>query len=681
MNVSGYKLPLIQYPDLELTVHPHQAAMLDNWNKQNALLLVTKTGSGKTAGVALPMAQNRNQSGDNCAVFIYPTNELIRDQALSIKDLFENGLNIRVKEITPDNADDPSGDEEIVLVRADADLLTQFCKKWHTPQKARALERLLAPKKSKILLTNPDTLYLLYSLKYGGRRGMNVLANLQAYQTVVFDEFHLYQGVELAHVLYLIHAAQQLGAFKRVVLLSATPHKDIRVWIEKLLHPYEITMETTSLFPQVGYRDVAHDVKLTPLMANRNPVDIALTKVLELAARLRQLRQHHPESDYVPLVIILNSVVKAIELEDALRTAGFTQDEIVPIRGRSARKVRKLNPKQLIVVGTSAIEVGIDFQCDYLIFEAGDAASFMQRFGRLGRHQQGEAFLLGTHRECLAIESLDSVISRQALEDKVAQIYPQADARAWFVGTELGAFAAMSQAYNVRENIFRELDRGPEVEETKKQIFEALDKIKAEYAEKMGLKVQIRQADRKFWRCKTGKGDKWVDDYLVLDTFRTSLPNVEVYDLAEKERRGDSKLARYKVDVKSLLTRAEEIRLNNNRIEITGYGKWQPVFVNKGFRDEEHNVGLLLTTADYPNLMLKRDDELNEVSHIMSRLEQKHIFVFAPYDDVREELDWRLATFHCGSGRGKYILAFDGDALLLREIYNRVKSLRNSSSY
>ena len=386
MEITGYKLPLVTYPGIPVPLYPHQAAMLDAWNSHEALLLVTKTGSGKTAATALPVALNRDTPGDNCAIFVYPTNELIGDQARSIYEWYTQRLGLRVKELTPENADAPAGDEDLVMVRADAALLEEFCKRWGfvrrgKPQKARALERILIPDKAKILLTNPDTLYLLYSLKYGRQAG-NVLAQLQAYQTIVFDEFHLYSGVELAHALYLIHAARKFGAFKRVALLSATPHPEVRQWIDRLLHPYEITMTAQVPYPQVGARDVAHTVHLTPLTAPRDPVGTTLAQLLELAPHLRQLRATTPRTDYVPAVVILNSVVKAIDLEDHLRANGFTAAEIVPIRGMSQRAVRRLHPEQLIVVGTSAIEVGIDFQCDYLLFEAGDAATFVQRLGR-----------------------------------------------------------------------------------------------------------------------------------------------------------------------------------------------------------------------------------------------------------------------------------------------------------
>ena len=115
--------------------------------------------------------------------------------------------------------------------------------------------------------------------------------------------------------------------------------------------------------------------------------------------------------DYVPCVVILNSVVNAIALEDALVNAGIPRQAIAPIRGLSSRSSRDVRGKQL-VIGTSAIEVGIDFQADHLFFEAGDAASFMQRFGRIGRHRPGIAWLLCDSRESAALTCLGNEISR-----------------------------------------------------------------------------------------------------------------------------------------------------------------------------------------------------------------------------------------------------------------------------
>ena len=78
--------------------------------------------------------------------------------------------------------------------------------------------------KTKIIFTNPDILFLIFALRYRAE----ALASLQGYQTLVVDEFHLYQGVEFAHALFMVHLARHLGMFERVVLLSATPDPEVK---------------------------------------------------------------------------------------------------------------------------------------------------------------------------------------------------------------------------------------------------------------------------------------------------------------------------------------------------------------------------------------------------------------------------------------------------------------------
>lgn len=94
-----------------------------------------------------------------------------------------------------------------------------------------------------------------------------------------------------------------------------------------------------------------------------------------------RLRNENGGDEYIPAVAIVNSVLDAIRLEDEIVAGGFTRNSIAVIRGLSNRAIRERTDK-LIAIGTSAIEVGVDFDCDLLFFEAFEAASFLQRFGR-----------------------------------------------------------------------------------------------------------------------------------------------------------------------------------------------------------------------------------------------------------------------------------------------------------
>ncbi len=242
MQVDGYSLTVHPYPGVKRPLYPHQVAILEAWEEHEAFLLVTKTGSGKTAAAALPfLLRTKNPEFREGAVFVYPTNALIEDQERSIRQLAESE-GVEITSLTPDTVQQKYGQEQVVLVRIDAERLEAFAKayRFRKPDgswdKGRALAEVLTLDRPKIVLVNPDILYFVYTLAY--RRSQESIATLQAYQTLVFDEFHLYGGVELAHTLFLIHLARALHTFKRVLLLSATPDAQTREWIERLLHPY-----------------------------------------------------------------------------------------------------------------------------------------------------------------------------------------------------------------------------------------------------------------------------------------------------------------------------------------------------------------------------------------------------------------------------------------------------------
>ncbi len=129
MKVTGYQLGLHQYPDVKRWLYPHQAVMADEWGKHGAFLLITKTGSGKTAAATLPVLLQAKQHPmqPEGTVFVYPTNALIEDQERSIRQLIE-AEGMEVSSLTPENARAKYGDEQIMLVRIDADRLEKFAK-------------------------------------------------------------------------------------------------------------------------------------------------------------------------------------------------------------------------------------------------------------------------------------------------------------------------------------------------------------------------------------------------------------------------------------------------------------------------------------------------------------------------------------------------------------------------
>lgn len=97
-------------------------------------------------------------------------------------------------------------------------------------------------------------------------------------------------------------------------------------------------------------------------------------------------------------LMIVNSVAKAGLITRKLQ-------ELLPgvavkeISGRIDRQERLQTQAQLkdakqpvLIVGTSAVDVGVDFKIHLLIFESSDSATMVQRLGRLGRHPGFSAY-------------------------------------------------------------------------------------------------------------------------------------------------------------------------------------------------------------------------------------------------------------------------------------------------
>ncbi|MBC7121327.1 MAG: type I-D CRISPR-associated helicase Cas3' [Candidatus Methanosuratus sp.] len=655
-------LPLVEHPATCQLLYPHQAVMLDAWENRDSFVVMTKTGTGKTISAVLPVLKHRQR-----AICVYPTNELIRDQMRNIASI-ANREGLRVCIHTADTPAAEYASADVILTHVDAHALETWCKKRHWKEKWRALRELLEADKPKIILTNPDILFFIFALRYHAEP----LAALPAYHVLIVDEFHLYSGVELAHALFMLHLGRSLGTFGKIVLLSATPAPEVSECVNRVLNdPLCVDASTVCRHPIVSERQAVHRVELIPRLAGQDVVETVVTIVKGLRNRIQQ--QDVRSSDYVPAVIVVNSVVNAIRLEDRLVEEGFRREEMAIIRGLSAREVRNTSGK-LLAIGTSAIEVGIDFQCDYLIFEAGDAASFMQRFGRVGRHNSGVAYVLCPQNVLTGIEALSQTqgpeVHRGDLEQRVYSWYPNLDTRAWFSVTFTGLVSAFALAENMVKRVSEDFRATPE------QVAIVEAKLK-QFCISYGQ--QIRCSDKIVRRalqylCGARRGEskyKWVTTYRDLNTFRTSLPSEWVLDFAELERRGrDWEKAKYTTDVATLLRRAEGLRFSEKiphpnggmgMLTVKGYGRYKKVIVMPTFTDEQ--CGIPYCTSDFSNLTFIQEGHKTSVSHVMTL--RDHVFVVIP-KAIRPDLDWRLPIFECG----QHLVAFDGTALLLLEIFN-----------
>jgi CRISPR-associated helicase Cas3 len=637
-------------------LYPHQADIWDRWDRDAATLLAAKTGTGKTRAVMLPVLAHKES-----AVAVYPTNELLRDQVRAIQAFAaEQGFKVATWR-PPGDVDSGYADADTILVPLDGKLLDEWQQAQHSKSRIATLESVLNHGKSTIVLTNPDILFRILSLRYHA----GPLELLRKYKTVIFDEFHLYQGVELAHALIMIAIARSFGFFKRVMLLSATPHPEVMAMLEKLYEPH--VTDPSRAVTSNSTRIAVHEVEIEPIQTPlSDPVETLIARIELLRQELIELRAQNPSDEYIPAVVIVNSVVNAIRLEDGLVEAGIPRESLAIIRGLSNRDVRATAGK-LLALGTSAIEVGVDFKCDYLLFEAMDAASFTQRFGRVGRHRPGKAIVLVPPSVFAGMLGLPSELDRATFEGMINTWYRSSDSRPWFVRTRNGMITARALF-----ETFLATAKVEKIDESvEKQLRERFENVLDEYSRRLDCEAKNRQARLAFEMCGRGaRSSQWLRAYCSLNQFRTSLPSVTVHDFTEQNRRADWQMAEYEADIRTLLKRAVGIAWNAKMAKLTikGIGKLRKVFASEIFGDDV--CGEILETRNFDSptcsLRLYQDNESTPVSDLMSR--ENHIFAVVRRKDVDADLDWRLPVFETGQD---YLLAFDGAALLLLEMRKR----------
>jgi len=328
------------------------------------LFVATPTGSGKTlASYAHTINHGEPAFG------VYPTNELIRDQERSLKPWL-----------------DP--DDSHQLLRIDSKQLDYWQDALGLPQHAQTFERLMHWRPT--ILTNPDILFYTFFGLYQGRAGLaqRLFTLLGLYRLFIFDEFHLYNVKQMADVTFLSGTLHTIiPHYGRVFLFaSATPDSPAREWLEQRLSlPVEIVEGEPSDNPAA--RTVAHPLRLTLLPANLQRWQ-GMETLLEYLPTFRQFLSDYSQAR---LMMILDSVAGAISAAQVLRER-FPSKVVGEVHGFSSAQERENALRCPFTVGTSTIEVGIDFkdaaEKDVLIYEARTASQFIQRFGRLARHEK-----------------------------------------------------------------------------------------------------------------------------------------------------------------------------------------------------------------------------------------------------------------------------------------------------
>jgi CRISPR-associated endonuclease/helicase Cas3 len=323
------------------------------------------TGDGKSLAGYLPAFQDSKR-----IIAMYPTNELIQDQ--------HSGLQRYERDIErPMPANAVMFSEEITWLMRTHDISVRL----------EAVRQLLT--KNALLLTNPDLIHLMMSYQYGWEHLRKELpATIGAYfDYFLFDEFHIFGVPQVIAVMNMLASLDVLyrekpNDRKKFVFLSATPSKLLNGLLERGGLRYRRIEGRYCSTEQPGYRCILQGCEL-----NLHEVGQDATTEAWVEEHLEEIRSFFEQHHGSKAAILVYSVATArrlyTRLKEYFEPLGITVGENT---GLTNREDRRDSYNKHILVGTTTVDIGVDFHINYLIFEAWNAGSFLQRFGRLGRH-------------------------------------------------------------------------------------------------------------------------------------------------------------------------------------------------------------------------------------------------------------------------------------------------------
>lgn len=336
---------------------------------------VAMTGDGKSLAAYLKCFQEYY-----CALGLYPTNALAGDQENQLLEniaRFEPSHRPRVNRLSSAELEIYAETEGLKKAEAIATRTTQ----------------------SEVIVTNPDILHYIYRGAYiNPKEAPDKLWSRidRNFDLFIFDEFHIFAAPQVAGVINTMLLIQATNRQKKFLFLSATPDEEMIGRLRKagfrckVIAPAE---ENKYRFPEStaekaalegdNWRQISRAISLNFVSIEAGSSS-SEGWIKESAEDILSHFLTHPGSKGA---VILNSIASVKRLVPFLQEI-FQPHELSvgENTGLSGRETRARSLSSDLVVGTSTIDVGVDFKINFLIFESADAGNFIQRLGRLGRH-------------------------------------------------------------------------------------------------------------------------------------------------------------------------------------------------------------------------------------------------------------------------------------------------------
>lgn len=364
------------------------------------------TGGGKTSSWLAPAFEQQLDT-----IAIYPTNALVGDQYEAIEQKIDEAV-----------------DHDVAILAVTSRRLHELSEEYDVNSHGEAIDEWYRAKRrvtdQRILLTNPDIFVMLRRDLY-----RHPIREYKRFELAVVDEFHRAGRKEQNTLRYLLDEMQTedeaVIELRQVAFLSATPdERQEKLFEQAMAAPYHRVTETDEN-ERRPFTD-SLDSEWYPAMP---PVELDV-RTSSTFGTADVLTEGHRE-DTLSFCRGGRTVIMLDGIHEVERVFAWLDDEVDGTVERidgfhDENKTEKLSRFD-VLVSNSAVEVGIDFDVDRILFSGHDRDSFLQRLGRLRSKTDWKSARCYVPRyvsDTLA-EHHDQTLTRNELDDILNEAYPR----------------------------------------------------------------------------------------------------------------------------------------------------------------------------------------------------------------------------------------------------------------
>ncbi|MBV9388696.1 MAG: type I-D CRISPR-associated helicase Cas3' [Chroococcidiopsidaceae cyanobacterium CP_BM_ER_R8_30] len=471
-SIAACNDPPLALKDCLKNALQHQVDVFEAAKDHDIILDLAPTGTGKTKASLTVLLHQPSKN----AIYIAPTNALIEQQTKAAEEFVKAaGLPHIVKSVSAQEVRKWSND--LVGSRPGEKL-------YNLLRNPATIFPDIGENSPLLLVTNPDIFYYATFFSYHRLDKVNVATSFYTqFSTIIFDEFHLYDAKQLVGLLFYLAYLYIFGFFeagRRVILLTATPEPGCETALTVL---ESRGVRIKKINGEAGEHQIPSQTAVYLEIRPQPERDVLLSELADEIAR-RLTKCPHENG-----AVILDSKVQIDKLAGLLKTKGLG-DQFGRIHGSTPKKDRAWAAQQHVILATSTIDVGFNFErdpaplrqnLDWLIFSARDRAVFWQRVGRVGRvlgkketeNPSSAIAYLPERAWNEGLTVLDENAGRNALEQKLQEL-PSLERPFLWAYWQSEAFLEAARPMLILEELLETLpqaDLVPKLFETLKAIF------------------------------------------------------------------------------------------------------------------------------------------------------------------------------------------------------------------